>query len=197
MSTPHGPLELSVGASTGAKIGVALFAIPFIGVPLFVISRVVRADELFSERLSLGLSFLSALVPLAVMVVFLVNALGTFRFRAVLTGSVLEVRQTFTTRSADLARATVWLDSSPEYLDAGQGRRPTGRRIPHLYAQEPGGARIRIRLRTAGGFLPPHELVALADAVESGRRTGPEAERASQAADLLRRLGTDPITRIL
>jgi hypothetical protein len=45
--------------------------------------------------------------------------------------------------------------------------------------------------------LPPHELAALADAVESGHRTGPEAEQASQAADLLRRLGADPVTRIL
>ncbi|GIH92117.1 hypothetical protein ACFFMN_17860 [Planobispora siamensis] len=49
----------------------------------------------------------------------------------------------------------------------------------------------------SGGFLPPRELVALADAIEAGDRTGPEAEEAVQTAGLLRRLGTDPITRIL
>jgi hypothetical protein len=195
VNTPHEPLELSVGASTGAKITAGLFSIPFIGIPLFMISILLRPDRLFEGSLS-PLSFLAA-VPLAVMVLFLRGALGTFRLRAALKGSVLEVRNTFVTHRVDLARARVWLDSSTEYAGAGSNRRPTGRRIPHLSAQEPGGPKVRLALRTAEGFLPPYELTALADAVESGHRTGPEAEEASQAAGLLRRLGTDPLTRIL
>ncbi|MEV8633482.1 hypothetical protein AB0395_17665 [Streptosporangium sp. NPDC051023] len=197
MSTPPGPLKLSVGASTGAKIGMLVFAIPFLGIPLFMIFSFVGSDALETGRAAFGLHSLFLLVPVTVMTVFVIGALGTFRFRAVLDGSVLEVRETFTTRRADLARARVWLDSSPEYSGTGDNRRRTGRRIPHLSAQEQDRQKVRLRLRTASDFLPPHELAALAEAVESGHRIGQEAEQAAQTADILRRLGTDPITRLL
>ncbi|MFD0886954.1 hypothetical protein ACFQ08_20605 [Streptosporangium algeriense] len=47
------------------------------------------------------------------------------------------------------------------------------------------------------GFLPPHELVAPADAVESGHREGQDVERASRTAEVPRRLGTDPVIGLL
>ncbi|MEV7012761.1 hypothetical protein [Streptosporangium sp. NPDC051022] len=197
MNTPPGALELSVGAGRGTKIGMLLFAVPFVGIPLFMIVMLVNLDVPFTGGFVFRLPYLFLPIPVAVITVFVINVLGTFRFRAVLDGSVLEVRDTFTTRRADLSRARVWLDSSPEYTGSGDTRRRTGRRIPHLAVQDRDGARVRLRLRTPGGFLPPHELAALAEAVESGHRTGPEAERAAEAVDILRRLGTDPITKIL
>jgi hypothetical protein len=192
----HGPLRLSVSRSIPVKIGATLLATFFIGIPLLVILKIERAARRFPGASSLELQIV-ALPALVVVVVSLVSLLGVFRFRARLEGNVLEVRGAFTTRTVDLARAHVWLDTFPERSRA-RDRHPTGRRIPHLYlsAQERGGPKILLRLRLARGFLPPHELAALADAVESSRRSGPEAEQASRTAGLLRRLGADPAALI-
>ncbi|MFF5245778.1 hypothetical protein ACFY3V_15985 [Streptosporangium sp. NPDC000095] len=187
----HGPLKLSVGASTGMKIAAILLAVPFVGFPLFAISEIGRAVELSLDDPSLILT-----LPLAlVMVVFLIVLLGVLRFRAEMEGSVVEVHSAFTTRRVDLARAHVWLDSFPE---CSRARDLTGHRLPYLYlyAQEPGGRKILLRLRAAHAFLPPRELGALADAIESDHRTGQDAERASRTADLLRRLSADPALKV-
>ncbi|WP_436761197.1 hypothetical protein [Streptosporangium sp. V21-05] len=192
--SPHGPLKLSVGASTGMKIGAILLAVPFVGVPLFAISKLERAVQLSAEGSSLDSQIL--MVPfVVVLVVFLVVLLGIFRFRAEMRGSVVEVHGAFTTRRVDLARAHVWLDSFPE---CSRARDLTGRRLPYLYlyAQEPGGRKVLLRLRAARAFLPPREVAALADAIESGHRTGQGAEQALRTADLLRRLSADPATRV-
>ncbi|MEU4404343.1 hypothetical protein AB0F88_07460 [Streptosporangium sp. NPDC023963] len=195
MSIPsRGPLKLSVGASTGMKIGAILLTVPFVGLPLSAISELERAVQLSTGGSALGFQLL--MVPFVVaLVVFLVVLLGIFRFRAELEGGVVEVHGAFTTRRVDLARARVWLDSFPE---CSRARDLTGRRLPYLYmyAQEPGGRKVLLRLRAARAFLPPHELAALADAIESGRRTGQDAERASRTADLLRRLSADPAVRV-
>ncbi len=176
------------------KIGAALLAVPFVGIPLFAISKLERAAELSAEGSSLGLQIL--MVPfVVVLVVFLIVLLGIFRFRAELEGSVVEVHGAFTTRRVDLARAHVWLDSFPE---CSRARDLTGRRLPYLYlyAQERGGRKVLLRLRAARAFMPPHELAALAGAIESGHRTGRDAEQVSRTADLLRRLSTDPAVRV-
>ncbi|MER5420142.1 hypothetical protein [Streptosporangium roseum] len=184
-----GALKLSVSVSTGAKIGALFSAIFFIGISLFMILKIERADGLFTGGFQIFL-----LPPVVVMAVSLISLLGLFRFRAGLQGSVLEVRGAFTRRKVDLARARVWLDSFPERSRA-RDRGLTGRRTRHLYlfAQEQGASKVLLRLRAARGFLPPHELTALADAIESGYRPSPEA---AQAAALLRRLATDPTVRI-
>ncbi|MEU4536415.1 hypothetical protein AB0G15_16270 [Streptosporangium sp. NPDC023825] len=195
MSIPsHGPLKLSVGASTGMKIGAILLTVPFVGLPLSAISELERAVQLSTGGSALGFQLL--MVPFVVaLMVFLVVLLGIFRFRAVLEGGVVEVHGAFTTRRVDLARARVWLDSFPE---CSRARDLTGRRLPYLYmyAQEPGGRKVLLRLRAARAFLPSHELAALADAIESGRRTGQDAEGASRTAGLLRRLSADPAVRV-
>ncbi|MEV7806219.1 hypothetical protein AB0O28_25065 [Microbispora sp. NPDC088329] len=138
-----------------------------------------------------------AVVVLVGAVTLVVVLLHTFRYGARLTGSVLHVRGTLTSGSADLSTAQVWLDSEPEYERAadGEGRRRTGRRIPLLVAQNPSGRRIKLRLRDLdGALLPPRELTALADAVESGTRPEPEA---AEVATVLRRLAHDPLGRLL
>lgn len=176
------------------KIGAILLAVPFVGVPLFAISKLEQAVQLSSGGSSLELQIL--MVPfVVVLAVFLVVLLGVFRFRAEMEGGVVEVHGAFTTRRVDLARAHVWLDSFPE---CSRARDLTGRRLPYLYlyAQEPGGRKVLLRLRAARAFLPPRELAALADAIASGHRTGQEAERASRTADLLRRLSADPAVRV-
>lgn len=176
------------------KIGAILLTVPFVGLPLSAISELERAVQLSTGGSALGFQLL--MVPFVVaLVVFLVVLLGIFRFRAELEGGVVEVHGAFTTRRVDLARARVWLDSFPE---CSRARDLTGRRLPYLYmyAQEPGGRKVLLRLRAARAFLPPHELAALADAIESGRRTGQDAERASRTADLLRRLSADPAVRV-
>jgi hypothetical protein len=190
----HGPLKLSVGASVGLKIGVTLLAAPFVGIPLFAISKLEQAADPSTAGSALGFQIL--MVPfVVVLVVFLIVFLGIFRFRAQMEGGVVEVHGAFTTRRVDLARARVWLDSFPE---CSRARDLTGRRLPYLYlyAQEPGGRKVLLRLRAARAFLPPHELAALAGAIESGHRTGQDAEQASRTADLLRRLSADPATRV-
>ncbi|MGJ6962638.1 hypothetical protein ACSDR0_12075 [Streptosporangium sp. G11] len=176
------------------KIGATLLAAPFVGIPLFAISKLEGAVEPSTGGPPLGSQIL--MVPfVVVLVVFLIVLLGIFRFRAQVEGGVVEVHGAFTTRRVDLARARVWLDSFPE---CSRVRDLTGRRLPHLYlyAQEPGGRKVLLRLRAARAFLPPHELAALADAIESDHRTGQDAEQASRTVDLLRRLSTDPATKV-
>lgn len=86
------------------KIGATLLAIPFVGIPLFAISKLERAVELSAGGSSLDSQIL--MVPfVVVLVVFLVVLLGIFRFRAEMEGSVVEVHGAFTTRRVDLARA--------------------------------------------------------------------------------------------
>lgn len=190
----HGPLKLSVGASTGMKIGATLLAVPFVGIPLFAIAKIERAAELSAGGSSLGLQLL--MVPFVVIpMVFLTVFLGIFRFRAEVEGSVVEVHGAFTTRRVDLARARVWLDSFPE---CSRARDLTGHRLPYLYlyAQERGGRKVLLRLRAARAFLPPHELAILAGAIGSDHRTGEDAEQASRTADVLRRLSTDPAVKV-
>ncbi|WP_432925568.1 hypothetical protein ACQPZZ_33085 [Microbispora sp. CA-135349] len=64
-----------------------------------------------------------------------------------------------------------------------------------LVAQNPSGRRIKLRLRDLdGALLPPRELTALADAVESGTRPEPEG---TEVATVLRRLAHDPLGRLL
>ncbi|WP_433498613.1 hypothetical protein ACQP1K_27680 [Sphaerimonospora sp. CA-214678] len=54
-----------------------------------------------------------------------------------------------------------------------------------------------MRLHTRGRtLLPPAELLALADAIESSRRAEPDATRAAETAAVLRHLATDPIARL-
>ncbi len=176
------------------KIGAILLTVPFVGIPLFVISKLERAVQLSAGGSSLESQIL--MVPfVVVMMVFLVVLLGIFHFRAEMEGSVVEVRGAFTTRRVDLARAHVWLDSFPE---CSRARDLTGRRLPYLYlyAQERGGRKVLLRLRAARAFLPPHELAALAGAIESGHRTGQDAEQASRTAGLLRRLSADPAVKV-
>lgn len=176
------------------KIGAILLAVPFVGIPLFAISKLEQVVQLSGGSSSLDSRVL--MVPFVViLVVFLTVFLGIFRFRAEMEGSVVEVHGAFTTRRVDLARAHVWLDSFPE---CSRARDLTGRRLPYLYlyAQERGGRKVLLRLRAARAFLPPHELAALAGAIESGHRSGQDAEQASRTAGLLRRLSADPAVRV-
>ncbi|GII55703.1 hypothetical protein Pth03_40920 [Planotetraspora thailandica] len=142
---------------------------------------------------------LFGLVLLAIALVMLRLLLQTFRHRARLVGTTLEVTGALSTRRADLASARVHIDSVPEYTrDASDRTVPTGRRIPRLIAEDGSGGPVRLRLHGSNrGLLPPDELVALASAVESGPRPEPDASQAAQTAAILRRLATDPIARLL
>ncbi|WP_405086735.1 hypothetical protein [Microbispora sp. NBC_01389] len=200
-------IPLSVGASTGQKTAATVAAAVFLvisGVGARVFLKV--ADEVFAgpdplnaaDGASPGFVMpVVALIALAAVGTIATVLLRTIRYGARLTGSVLDVQGAFTSGSADLATADVWLDSEPEYerRPGGEGRRHTGRRIPLLVAQGPSGPRIKLRLRDMNGaLLPPRELTALADAVESGTRPEPKA---AEVAAVLRRLAHDPLGRLL
>ncbi|WP_344951422.1 hypothetical protein [Sphaerisporangium flaviroseum] len=207
-----------MNASTGQKVTVSVVAFLFLAVLggiTGVAALVLRGSE--PGRSSSGFTDSPAVAgsgfPVnAVQMIFIVIAvlmvgfvatmvLGTYRRRAILNGTVLEVRGLLGARQADLATARVWIDSEPEYVrnPHGEGTIPTGRRVPHLVAENPESRRkIRLRLHSMGRtLLPPHELSALAAAVESGERAGPEASQAANTATLLRRLADDPIARLL
>ncbi|GII87310.1 hypothetical protein Ssi03_53000 [Sphaerisporangium siamense] len=209
------PIRLSVNASTGQKVTVSIIGLLFLGV-LAGIAGVAalalgRSDPEF-RALPAFESGAGAFPALAVRAVFAVAALlmigflvtmvlGTYRRQAILSGTVLEVRGLLGTRRADLATSRVWIDSEPEYVrnPHGEGTIPTGRRVPHLMAEDPAtGRKVRLRLHSmARTLLPPHELNALADAVGSGTRPEPDAAQATRTATLLRRLADDPIARLL
>ncbi|WP_433348366.1 hypothetical protein ACQP25_33575 [Microtetraspora malaysiensis] len=113
---------------------------------------------------------------------------GVFRFRAVLTGTTVSVRKILRTKHADLATADVRIDT----VLLG---------LPRLNAKEPGRRKLRLVLdQSALGFsgkpLPDHELVRLAEALESGMPTRPHAAQAAQAAAFLRRLAIDPLAHL-
>ncbi|MFF0576921.1 hypothetical protein [Streptosporangium saharense] len=191
MSTP---LRLSAGASTGSKILLTLLVIPFVGIPLFMILMAPDRNMPYPADYSpFRIGYLFLLIPAGVATIFLVGLISAFRFRATLTGSVLEVRGLFRTRRADLSTAHVWLGSTPEYTGTGDSRRRTGRDIPHLMAQDQGGPKVQLHLRLGNGYLPQNQLVALADAIASNHRTGQEAEHASRTVEVLRRLLTESL----
>lgn len=176
------------------KIGAILLAVPFVGFSLLAISAIERAVQRSAGGSALDFQIL--MVPFVVIIiVFLAVALGLLGFRAEMDGSVVKVHGAFTTRRVDLARARVWLESFPE---CSRARDLTGHRLPYLYlyAQERGGRKILLRLRAARASLPPHELAALAGAIESGHRTGADADEAARTAGLLRRLSADPAVRV-
>jgi hypothetical protein len=204
------PIRLSVGASTGQKVFSVIFSLIFLGI--FATAGVVAATvigfgDFFGDS---GISEFDGMRPvfagifgvvgLLVLAGFVNAMLTTFRTRADLDGSVLSVRGALTTRRVDLARARVWVDSVAEYArdPHHDHMAPTGRRIPRLIAAELPSGPVRLRLRAQrGSFLPPHELQALADAIDSGGRPDPAAAQATQTSTLLRRLATDPLPRLL
>jgi hypothetical protein len=163
------PPDLTTGVDDGIGLGTTVFAVLF------------------------------GLVVLAIALVMIMLLLQTFRHRAGLAGTTLEVTGALSTHRADLANARVRIDSVPEYTrDANDRTVPTGRRIPRLIAQGVSGRPVRLRLHGSDrGLLPPDELIALAAAIESGTRTEPDATQAAETATLLRRLATDPIARLL
>jgi hypothetical protein len=215
---PNPPVHLSVNASTGQKVTVSVIGLLFLavlggiaGVAALVLGG--SAPDFSSGGLTGALDPSTGGFPntavkiifgmIAVLMVGFVGTmlLGTYRRRAILVGTVLEVRGLLGTRQADLATAQVWIDSEPEYVrnPHGEGSVPTGRRVPHLVAEDQrSGRKIRLRLHNmARTLLPPHELNALAGAIDSGTRPETDASQASNTATLLRRLADDPIARLL
>ncbi|MFC4589713.1 hypothetical protein [Sphaerisporangium corydalis] len=153
------------------------------------------------ETVTTTVKMIFAVIALLMVGFVATMVLGTYRRRAVLDGTTLEVRGLLGTRQADLAASRVWIDSEPEYVrnPNGEGTIPTGRRVPHLVAED-GRNRRKIRLRLhsmARTLLPPHELNALADAIDTGARPGQDAAQATSTSSLLRRLADDPIARLM
>ncbi|MEU9884890.1 hypothetical protein [Sphaerisporangium sp. NPDC051011] len=215
------PIRLSVNASTGQKVTVSVIGLIFLGVLggiAGVAALALRTTEPgfaadgftgspfdpdgsgFPSTAIKGLFLVAAALIVGCLVTMV---LGTYRRQAILNGTVLEVRDLLGTRRADLAKSRVWIDSEPEYVrnPHGEGNIPTGRRVPHLMAEDPlSGRKVRLRLHSmARTLLPPHELNALAEAVESGSGSRPDADasQAARTATMLRRLADDPIARLL
>ncbi|GAA1310226.1 hypothetical protein Psi02_40240 [Planotetraspora silvatica] len=207
--------RISVHATRGQKIAASVFGIIFlgilagvVGIGALVFSAFVAVDAepgfpdsiepdsggvLYGGAVVFAAFFtLIAMVAAAAVVTFL---LQTFRGRATLSGTTLELTGALSTRRADLASAHVQIDSVPEYVrNADDHVVPTGRRVPRLIAGSASGRPVRLRLHGRDrGLLPPDELNALADAIESGARPEPDA---AQAAAILRRLASDPVARL-
>ncbi|WP_214409614.1 hypothetical protein [Sphaerisporangium fuscum] len=199
-------VRLSVNASAGQKAAVSVVGLLFLAV-LGGIAAVVASMLDFPDTSGGGglpetvVTAIFGLIMVVMLGFVATMVAGTYLRQAVLDGTVLRVRGLLGTREADLATTRVWVGSEPEYVTNphGEGTVPTGRRVPHLVAEDPrSGRKLRLRLHTtARTLLPPHELRALAGAVESGRRGEPEASQASATALLLRRLADDPIARLL
>jgi hypothetical protein len=211
--------RISVHATRGQKIAASVFAIIFLGILAGVVGigalvlsafMAVHAAEpgftdsiqpdnggmLYGGAVVFAAFFaLIAMVAAAAVVTFL---LQTFRSRATLSGTTLALTGAVSTRRADLASAPVRIDSVPEYVRDPHDRVvPTGRRIPRLIAGSASGRPVRLRLHGRDrGLLPPDELNALADAIESGTRPEPDASYAAYTAAILRHLATDPIGRL-
>ncbi|RCG32188.1 hypothetical protein DQ384_06700 [Sphaerisporangium album] len=212
-------MRLSVNASTGQKVTVSVIGLLFLGVLGGIAGVAALAlrrtesgfaadgfapspfDPDVSGFPSTAIKGLFAVAAVLIVGCLVTMVLGTYRRQAVLDGTVLEVRGLLGTRRADLATSRVWIDSEPEYVRSphGEGNIPTGRRVPHLMAEDPlSGRKVRLRLHSmARTLLPPHELNALAEAVESGSRADAEASQAARTATMLRRLADDPIARLL
>ncbi|KAB8185793.1 hypothetical protein [Microbispora catharanthi] len=107
------------------------------------------------------------------------------RYRVELCGTVLVMQGALKAKRFDLSSAEVDMDAL------------TIRRIPYLRIYDPASGRGRLFLRDVGTpLMPPGDLLALAEAIESGRRPETFVEQATRTATTLRRLATDPVARL-
>ncbi|TQS25263.1 hypothetical protein [Microbispora sp. KK1-11] len=121
------------------------------------------------------------LVPVFAMTYLSVRVL---RFRADLFGTVLVIQGALKSKRFGLSTAYVRLDAT------------SGRRIPYLQIVESASASGRLYLRDVHTpLMPAGDLLAVAEAIESGRRPEPFAGQAIQTAMALRRLASDPLAR--
>ncbi|MFI6323874.1 hypothetical protein ACIBG8_40550 [Nonomuraea sp. NPDC050556] len=191
MATP-----LSVGATRGQKIFISVFALVFVAIlsgAIFILTTFILPGFLGTETesdfgppswLVYAIGGFFALVFLTIVIVFVTVIVATFRHKASLDGSRLQVTGAYRTRSVDLATARAWIGTQP--APGGDEPLAARRRIPLLYAQDQ-GRRVRLRLHdNTGSLLPPDELLALAAAMPEG-----------PTADQLRHLATDPTARLL
>ena len=128
---------------------------------------------------------ITAAIVLITVALLLLNA-AILREAASLDGTVVTVRRMFGSVRVDLARSAVSLDERV-FHTAGHDTIPArAYMIPYLRATAPGERPVELRLGTSGGLLPPEELLAVADAVDSLLRQGEEAEAAAEVAARLR-----------
>ncbi|WP_204051247.1 hypothetical protein [Microbispora siamensis] len=126
---------------------------------------------------------LIALFPVFAMTYVSVRVL---RFRVDLFGTVLVIQGALKAKRFDLSTAYVRLDAT------------IGRRIPYLQIVESASASGRLYLRDVHTpLMPPDDLLAIAEAIESGSRPEPFAGQAIQTAMTLRRLAADPLARLI
>ncbi|MCT9934126.1 hypothetical protein N5079_28350 [Planotetraspora sp. A-T 1434] len=139
-------------------------------------------DTTFVLVLFAGVAMIG-LLPLLAMTYLSVQVL---RFRADLLGTVLVIQGAMRAKRLDLSSAQVRIDA-------------TGvRRIPCLQIFEPPSSSGRLYLRDfRTPLMPPDDLLAIAHAIEAGIRPEPFADQATQTAVTLRRLATDPLTRLI
>ncbi|MFJ6149389.1 hypothetical protein [Micromonospora profundi] len=118
-------------------------------------------------------------LPCAVLGVYLV--LRVLRTAAWLDASRLRVRGALRSRTVDLATAVIDARGMSE-RETGDDMRARGHRLPVVMATDrDSGHRIMLPLRGMGlATLPPPELLALADAITSGR---PDEGRDSEGRD--------------
>jgi hypothetical protein len=207
---PH-PIRLSIGASPAAKvfavivgvIGVS-FAAFFVGVAWLGGSLADSASNVFGSSgvpdpsngmtSTVGSVFkLFGLCALPIAAVFVYVVLATLRRAAWLDGTTAIMRGAFTTKRVDLSTATVQGDAV-NYRQS-HGDRTYIYSVPALAARDRATGRvIKIPLRGMGlKRLPAPELVALADAVMSGRRpSDPDFNGAAALADAMRQMAANP-----
>lgn len=154
-------LRISIGSSTGAKVGVCVFAVFFLAI-LSGVAYVVRMVAAGTVLLPVFAAVL-ALIALG----FLRMLLGTFLARADLSGTTLSFRPALLTRRADLSADRVWV----RWITVARPGSRRGQRVPQLCA-----GRVKLPLmRFDQGPLPSAELMALAGAMEAN--PDPEAAR--------------------
>lgn len=194
---PAGPrLMLREPSSGGGAVGLGcLGALGFVVVPV-ICGLLGVAIGVFSPVAGW---VVAGLVALGLWTLLGWGVLRGLRAAAWLEHTTLVVRGAVRTRRCDLATARVTLDSVPETTTVSSGQSaisvPTGRRLPRLVAYDARtGRSVRLMLVERGnrGWLWPHKLRALADAVLAAPRPQPEAAWAWRAAATLRAMAGDP-----
>lgn len=133
-----------------------------------------------------GVSGVVTAVIVLITVALLMLNIAILREAASLDGTVVTIRRMFGSVRVDLARSAVSLDERV-FHTAGHDTIPArAYMIPYLRATAPDRRPVELRLGTSRGLLPPGELLAVAEAVDSLLRQGEDAETAAEVAARLR-----------
>lgn len=169
-------------------LGCGCVVVPFAFIWTLVVAGTALTGDLDVASMIL-LIVLFLLLPLGV--VFGLMALAVRRTQDWIEGTVLVRQRVFRTTRIDLAEAAeIYTDSLPDV------RAERVARVPILVIRDHAAGTVRLPLRTSKGWLPPGQLLALAQAIGQTRRPEPARQPVLAVASWLHQLATDPQARV-